>query len=621
MSFEPIAGKYRIAERIAAGGMGEVYRATMVGIGDFEKTVALKLVRSDLADEGAFSELFVQEARVAMRLSHANIVQSFDVGRIDERWFLAMEYIEGFDLSYLLHACRVPMPYRHVIYLAVEALRGLDYAHRRRSEAGEPLGIVHQDVSPGNLLISVEGEVKVADFGIASSTLRDRERGAIKGKIPYMAPEQLQGARVDPRADLYALGAVLYEALSGQRTVPDERASIDRVRTGEFPPLDAVAPDVPTELAAVVKRALALDPDDRFPTAAAMRQALEQIAVRDGILLSAADLAAFALAATDDVEGDRESVPAGPVAVPNPTRGATDAFDALLGAELAQVHTKEPFSVLTATVARPVTQPQGEEADRPVSPDPESPPAAAGVRPERTPARRSSRGAWPVGAWLMGVLALAGVFAAAWFFQDAEPEPVPSLEAVDRDSLAGFPVSVAEAATPERSRVADPPTQNQPPNQTEETTLPSVPDQAHEETELVSIAEEARPTEARGARASHRGRRATPRPGRYPAGETASNESPSNGTASNGTASNGTASNGIQRPMGEPGTLSFNTDPWSYVYLDGRNLGATPILGHRVPAGRHQVRFENPSEGLTRRVAVEVAPGQHRRVTLDLAAP
>src|SRR5688572_21477609 len=185
-------GRYRVLERIAAGGMGEVYRAC-TGIGGAEKQVALKLVRADVAADPGIAGMFVEEAKVALALSHTNVVQAFEVGRSEDRYFLAMEHVDGIDLGALIRLCRdrlgQPIPHRHAIYVAIEALKGLDYAHRCRDTEGRPLRLVHRDISPGNILLSREGEVKIADFGIAKTTLRatGSMAGSFKGKLLYMA--------------------------------------------------------------------------------------------------------------------------------------------------------------------------------------------------------------------------------------------------------------------------------------------------------------------------------------------------------------------------------------------------------------------------------------------------
>src|SRR5262245_22923414 len=168
-------GRYRIVSRIAAGGMGEVYRAVAVGMGGIERPVAVKVMKKDLASEPGFVRMFEEEAKVSFLLVHGNVVQTYDVGRIDDRYFIAMELVDGMTLAALLERCRrleQPLPQRHVVHIATQALRGLDYAHRARDARGVPLGVVHRDVSPTNLFVSREGEVKIGDFGIAMSSLR-----------------------------------------------------------------------------------------------------------------------------------------------------------------------------------------------------------------------------------------------------------------------------------------------------------------------------------------------------------------------------------------------------------------------------------------------------------------
>ena len=285
-------GRYRIQARIAAGGMGEVFLASVETMPGVLRPVALKLVRPELAGQPGFAQLFVEEVRVAMSLSHANVVQAFDVGQIDARWFLAMEYVDGLDLSALLS--RGPLPLGLSLLVAIEALKGLDYAHRRRGADGAPLAIVHRDVSPGNLLLSREGEVKVADFGVAKSTLRDVGSviGTLKGKIPYMPPEQVKGGAVDRRADLYALGAVLYEMIAGRRLFEgDGAALIPKILAGPGQALLGLESRVPPELVRVLKRVLAPDVDIRHGTGAQLREELERFAHAERLYLSSSELA------------------------------------------------------------------------------------------------------------------------------------------------------------------------------------------------------------------------------------------------------------------------------------------------------------------------------------------
>lgn len=330
--------------------MGEVLRARIETVGGVRRPVALKLVRKDLAGQPSFARLFVEEMKVAMALSHANVVQAFDVGTVDGRWFLAMEYVEGLDLAALLARRQRgrALPLGVALYIAVEALQGLDYAHRRTGEDGCPLAIVHRDVSPGNLLLSREGEVKVADFGVAKSTLRDVGSvvGRLKGKIPYMPPEQVRGDPVDARADLYAVAAVLYEMVAGRRLVGgDGAAAIPRVLEGPDRALASVRGAVPRGLHAILAKALSLDPRRRHATAGQVRRELEALAVEQRVLLSSAELAAEV---ADAVHARDPGADVPTLVDGEPGAGA--AFDERLGQALAALASDEPYSVYRTVV-------------------------------------------------------------------------------------------------------------------------------------------------------------------------------------------------------------------------------------------------------------------------------
>jgi len=293
-------GRYRLVRRIASGGMGDVYRAVAQGLGDVEKAVAIKLLKPELAKDPDFVRMFEEEAKVSFLLGHTNVVQTFDVGRIDDRYFIAMELVDGMTLATLLDRCRgtlgQPLPFRHALTVASESLRGLDYAHRAKDGNGRALGIIHRDVSPTNVFVSSEGEVKVGDFGIALSALRSsRSRaGTVKGKLSYMPPEQLRGEPLDARADVYAVGAVLYEMLTmrapffggGMELIP-------LVLEGIFPRPRERVPEIPEELEKIVLGAMAKDRENRPESAHAMRDRIERFAMSQGWPLSTSAFAEF----------------------------------------------------------------------------------------------------------------------------------------------------------------------------------------------------------------------------------------------------------------------------------------------------------------------------------------
>jgi eukaryotic-like serine/threonine-protein kinase len=284
-------GRYALFDFIGKGGMAEIYVARQrTDLGATRRCV-VKQILPELANDPSFSEMLVHEAKLAARLNHANVVQVFDLGREGDRLFIAMDYVEGFDLNELLRLCsraKVPLPFELAAHVVREALKGLDYAHRRTDDDGRPLGIVHRDVSPSNLLVSFEGEVKVCDFGIARANVAIADGAAqeldeaLKGKAGYMSPEHARSEPIDARADVFAAGIVLWELAAGRRMYKtgDGRASlIEQARAARVPELPVTGLPAEDELRRIVSRALAPDRDARYPSAAAMQRDLEGYAI------------------------------------------------------------------------------------------------------------------------------------------------------------------------------------------------------------------------------------------------------------------------------------------------------------------------------------------------------
>lgn len=280
----PPLSKYRMLARLGSGGMAEVYLVLAEGPGGFHKLQVVKLMRPDLGEQERveFLRMFQDEARLVARLSHANIVQSYEAGSDHGQPFIVMEYLDGQPLARVQQRARSlgdadAFPLELSLQVLCEVLEGLDYAHRLTSYEGRPLGIVHRDVSPQNVFITYAGVTKLVDFGIAKSLESGRTRaGVVKGKVAYMAPEQVLGAPLDRRADLFAVGVLLWEAIARQdlydgRLVFD---SLQRLARGEIRRIRDVAPDVPTELERIVTRALARDPDERYQDAESFRYEL-----------------------------------------------------------------------------------------------------------------------------------------------------------------------------------------------------------------------------------------------------------------------------------------------------------------------------------------------------------
>ena len=295
--------------------MAEVFKAKSFGVEGFEKILVIKRILPELARSPEFAEMFIHEAKLAVRLSHANIVQVFDLGlapasdllgkKQPAAYYMAMEFVNGLDLATLLSRSRrqqLPLPIDLCVYVAAEVAKGLDHAHRRRDDQMRPLGIVHRDVSPQNVLLSLEGEVKVTDFGIAKArgvldnkAQEDTQQKQLQGKFAYMSPEQAKGEPVDARSDLFSLGIVLYECLAGVNPFsgPTTFETMRRVQACEYPPIEILRSDTPTELVALVKQALSKDPDARFADAGRMYEALLAFLYSHGRRYSGHDLAEF----------------------------------------------------------------------------------------------------------------------------------------------------------------------------------------------------------------------------------------------------------------------------------------------------------------------------------------
>ena len=214
---EELFGKYELVARIATGGMAEIFRAVSSSIGGFQKVVALKRILPHLSTDAEFVSLFIAEAKLAVALTHSNIVQVLDFGKVEQSHYIAMEFVEGKDLTQILikqSRARKQVPVEAAVYMLAETARALEYAHARKDRDGTPLGIVHRDVSPHNILVSYDGEVKLTDFGIAKAATHTSIFYKVKGKIGYMSPEQAKGDPLDHRSDLYSLAVCLYELLT-----------------------------------------------------------------------------------------------------------------------------------------------------------------------------------------------------------------------------------------------------------------------------------------------------------------------------------------------------------------------------------------------------------------------
>ncbi len=271
-------GKYELIRRVGAGGMAEVYLARTPVAQGLNKQLVIKKIHPAFARSRQFVSMFIDEARIALGLNHPNIVQVFDFGQVGQSFFLAMEFIEGVDVLRLMQemaAAGKAVPLDLAAYIVQQIARGLDYAHRKTDEFGDPLGIVHRDISPQNALVSWDGAVKIVDFGIARARDIKEEEGTIKGKFAYMPPEQATGLPVDRRADVFAAGVVLFELVCGRPLYKGKgKEVLAQARAGAIPSPRQINPEVPKDLEATILKALSFDPDSRFQTGRDFQNAL-----------------------------------------------------------------------------------------------------------------------------------------------------------------------------------------------------------------------------------------------------------------------------------------------------------------------------------------------------------
>jgi serine/threonine protein kinase len=293
-------GKYLLVDRINVGGMAEVFMAKAFGVEGFERVLAIKRILPNMADDDEFINMFVDEARIAVQLSHANVVQVYELGKFENQYYIAMEYVSGKDLRQILDAFRKrgqTLPFPAAAFIAGKICEGLDYAHRKGDPSGRPLNVIHRDVSPQNILVSFEGAVKITDFGIAKAEDRasKTQAGVLKGKFGYMSPEQVRGLTIDHRSDIFAVGILLYEMVTGKRLFIGESdfSTLEKVRNAEVVPPRQHNPKVSEALEHVMLKALARERDERYAWASDLHDDLQQFLIEDNTVYNAKRVAAL----------------------------------------------------------------------------------------------------------------------------------------------------------------------------------------------------------------------------------------------------------------------------------------------------------------------------------------
>ena len=300
MSYPIPFGKYLLLERVNVGGMAEVFKAKAFGVEGFERILAIKRILPNMADDDEFINMFVDEARIAVQLSHANVVQIYELGKYENQYYIAMEYVAGKDLRSVLDHVRAKkelLPLPASAFIVSKICEGLDYAHRKADPTGRPLNVIHRDVSPQNILVSYEGAVKITDFGIAKAEDRasKTQAGVLKGKFGYMSPEQVRGLEIDHRSDIFAVGILMYEMITGKRLFLGESdfSTLEKVRNADVPSPSQVNPNVSPELERVMMKALAKERDERYQWASELHDDLQQFLIEENTIYNAKRCAAL----------------------------------------------------------------------------------------------------------------------------------------------------------------------------------------------------------------------------------------------------------------------------------------------------------------------------------------
>jgi eukaryotic-like serine/threonine-protein kinase len=301
MRAKPIPfGKYYLLDRVNTGGMAEVFRAKAFGVEGFERIVAVKRILPTIAADTDFISMFIDEAKLAVQLNHANIAQIFDLGKVRDSYFIALEYVHGKDLRAVYEQARErghTVPFELACFVICKICEGLDYAHRKRDQAGRPLELVHRDVSPQNILISFDGDVKLIDFGIAKAVGKARRTrtGVLKGKFGYLSPEQVRGEEVDQRSDVFGIGIVLHELLTGERLFVGDSdfSTIEKVRNGEIVAPRVANPQVPDALSRIAMKALSRDLEERYQSALELHDALQDFLHQTAASIGKKELSAW----------------------------------------------------------------------------------------------------------------------------------------------------------------------------------------------------------------------------------------------------------------------------------------------------------------------------------------
>jgi eukaryotic-like serine/threonine-protein kinase len=565
-------GKYQLVRKLATGGMAEVFLAKTAGPGGFEKTLVLKRILSHLVSDPVFIGMFLSEAKLAAQLTHPNVVSIFDFGQEGDTWFLVMEYIDGPNLRSLYKRAfelGQPPPFNLAAKIISQACEGLAYAHEFSDpETGEPLELVHRDISPDNILLGRNGGVKVVDFGIAKAASQTHQTrpGTIKGKFAYMAPEQLRGQDLDRRADVFALGIVLHELISGTKPFDctTDATIMQAILFEPFRPAIHDRPDTPPELQKIIDRALAKDRAERYADCRQMQADLDQFIVSQGLSVGQHQLAQLVARlanpnapamATPSPRPSAPNLPRASVPNPRPSLSAQTKVKPL-GRQDVRTAVTEPAMPTPAPMRAPTVSLRAA-----TSQDTMPIPSLASYEAQLSPPVKKRPVALIAGAVGLAVLAAVGTY--SWSAYRTPPLPPPQAEPK--------PVEV-----PAVVEVPDP--------------TPPAPDPA-------PIAEVAAPTP-------------TPTPAPKPA-PVAASVKPTQKPSRPVKRPEAPAAKAPEPSKAEMGLVDFRVRPYASVFVDGTFYGVTPFPKVKLSPGVHKVKLVNKDIGKEISLQFEVQAGEN----------
>ncbi|MDF1565998.1 MAG: protein kinase [Deltaproteobacteria bacterium] len=566
-------GQYELLSRIAHGGMAEIFLAKRRGPGGFDKRVVIKRVLPHLTENENFVRMFLDEARLVSRLSHPNIIQIFDFGVIDGIYFLCMEHLDGEDLATVLRVLRDRgelMPPQVAASILSAACDGMHYAHTLVDEEGQPLRIVHRDLSPSNLFLTLQGAVKVLDFGVAQmeGKLVETQSGVVKGKFAYLSPEQALGNELDLRSDVFALGLILHEALTGQKVFKraTEAATLRAVLEEPIEHPRKLREDLPEELNRIVMKALARSPLDRWQSAQEMRTALDEFLSSRGSVPAAAQLQAFMQSIVGEARASASALtPAGSGlgAVLPPATAAE--------ARLSEITREDAPGLGATSVER--TPSLGTSGARRPAPAPLHVAVTEDYQPQPARHRRSI-------SVFLAVILCATVIAGGWWLGQG------AREAEEIGAEPAAPEAVPETGPTEETAAAAPAEPAAPPSAGESAALAVAGRTAAGLTVGQAVSRKGRP----GGKARGKGKA----PGKAK-----------------------TAAPAEPPPAPATGRLDVNCKPFCRIHIDGEDTGKiSPALGLVLPEGDHLLKLVNPPTQLTREKKVRIEAGKTARVTI-----